>query len=214
MPHDECRELHPTPEAEEVFKRWLVHLDDEFTKHKKASLRGELVRDALHQLYLGRPHGGKLNFTLTTELPSNVLQLTLDPANVTIEGEYDVDVDVPKYCERKPLIWFWQMFDRSPVGLNHWLGFRFRAMLGRHIFKSIGKNVKIFGGVEFTFGYNLSLEDDVIIHKHAVIDDRREIILPKGTVIDQYGLVSADRVPSSQNATLRPHTNRPTGNSH
>jgi hypothetical protein len=200
MTHDECRELHPTPEAEEVFKRWLEHLDEEFTKHKKPSLRGELVRDALHQLYLGRPHGGKLNFTLTTELPSNVLQLTLDPSNVTLEGEYDVDVDVAKYCERKPLIWFWQMFDRSPVGMNHWLGFRFRAMLGKHIFKSIGQNAKIFGGVEFTFGYNLTLEDDVTIHKYVILDDHQEILLKKGTVLEEYSVLPADRDRNSQSA--------------
>ncbi len=190
---DECRELHPTPEAEEVFKRWLEHLDEEFSKHKKASLRGEIVRDALHQLFLGRPHGGKLNFTLTTELPANVLQLTLDPSNVTLEGEYDKQVDVQKYCERKPLIWFWQMFDRSPVGMNHWLGYRFRAMLGRHIFKSIGKNVKIFPGLEFTFGYNITVEDEVTIHNYVRLDDRQEITLKKGTVLAEYAVLPENK---------------------
>ena len=84
----------------------------------------EIVRDQLYQLYLGRPHGGKLNTTLISELPGNVLALNLDPANVTLEPEYYGDVDVEKYAERKPLIWFWQMFDRSALGLNHWLGFR------------------------------------------------------------------------------------------
>ncbi len=190
---DECRELHPTPEAEEVFKRWLEHLDEEFSKHKKPSLRGELVRDALHQLFLGRPHGGKLNFTLTTELPANVLQLTLDPSNVTLEGEYDKQVDVQKYCERKPLIWFWQMFDRSPVGMNHWLGYRFRAMLGRHIFKSIGKNVKIYPGLEFTFGYNITVEDEVTIHNYVRLDDRQEITLKKGAVLAEYAVLPENK---------------------
>ena len=212
MSYDECRELHPTPEAEEVFKRWLVHLDEEFTKHKKPSLRGELVRDALHQLYLGRPHGGKLNFMLTTELPSNILQLTLDPANVTLEGEYDTDVDVGKYCERKPLIWFWQMFDRSPVGVNHWLAFRFRAMLGKHIFKSIGQNVRIFRGVEFTFGYNLVVEDDVIIHKYVMLDDHQEIRLEKGTVLEEYSVLPADHAANKQGGSLRPGSDRANSN--
>ena len=39
------------------------------------------------------------------------------------------DADAAKYGERKPLIWFWMMYDRSPVGLNHWLGHKMRAML-------------------------------------------------------------------------------------
>ena len=70
MPVYPYRELHPTAEAEELYRRWISYLDEEFTKHKKPALRAEIVRDNLHQLYLGRPHGGKLNFTLTSELRS------------------------------------------------------------------------------------------------------------------------------------------------
>ncbi|MHB8301355.1 MAG: acyltransferase [Acidobacteriaceae bacterium] len=180
------RKLKPLPDAEATFCRWIAHLDAEFTRHHKSELRSEIVRDELHQLYLGRPHGGKLNFTMVTELPFNVLQLTLDPRNVTLEPEYYADVDAEKYAALKPLIWFWQMFDRSPVGLNHWLGFRFRAMLGRHIFKHIGKNVKIFHGVEFSFGYNLTIEDNCTIHKFVLLDDRGEIIVRQGSSISDY----------------------------
>jgi acetyltransferase-like isoleucine patch superfamily enzyme len=189
MPRYEYRDLEPSREAKEVFLRWIEYLDEEFTKHKKPALRAELVRDNLHQLMLGRPHGGRLNFTLTTELPFNVLQLSLDPANVTLEPEYYGDIDPERYALIKPLVWFWRMFDRSPVALNHWLGFRLRSMLGRHIFKSIGKNVKIYHGVEFTFGYNLTLEDDVIIHNHVLLDDRGELIVRKGSSISEYAAV-------------------------
>jgi acetyltransferase-like isoleucine patch superfamily enzyme len=190
MPRYPYRELEPSREAKQVFQRWIDSLDDEFSRHQNAVLRGEIVRDNLHQLLLGRPHaGGRLNFTLTTELPFNVLQLSLDPANVTLEPEYYGDIDAERYALVKPLVWFWRMFDRSPVALNHWLGFRFRAMLGRHIFKSIGKNVKIYHGVEFTFGYNLTLEDDVIIHNHVLLDDRGELIVRKGTSISEHAAV-------------------------
>ena len=189
MPRYQYRDLEPTREAKEVFTRWINYLDEEFTKHKKPALRAELVRDNLHQLLLGRPHGGKLNFTLTSELPFNVLELSLDPANVTLEPEYYGDIDATRYACLKPLIWFWHMFDHSPVALNHWLGFRFRAMLGKHIFKSIGKNVKIFHGVEFSYGYNLTIEDDCVIHKYVMLDDRGEIIIKKGTSISDYAAV-------------------------
>jgi acetyltransferase-like isoleucine patch superfamily enzyme len=189
MPRYEYRDLEPSREAKEVFTRWIDYIDEELTKHKKPALRSELVRDNLHQLLLGRPHGGKLNFTLTTELPFNVLQLSLDPANVTLEPEYYGDIDAKKYACLKPVIWFWQMFDRTPVALNHWLGFRFRAMLGKHIFKKIGKNVKIFHGVEFSYGYNLTIEDDCVIHKYVMLDDRGEIVIKKGTSISDYAAV-------------------------
>ena len=59
-----------------------------------------------------------------------VLVHSFDPRNTTLEPEYYGDVDAAKYAERKPLIWFWMMFDRSPAGLNHWLGYRVRAHAG------------------------------------------------------------------------------------
>jgi acetyltransferase-like isoleucine patch superfamily enzyme len=189
MPRYEYREIEPTREAKEVFDRWVESLDDEFSRHKNVELRGEIVRDNLHQLLLGRPHGGRLNFTLSTELPLNVLELSLDPANVTLEPEYYGDIDAERYALNKPLVWFWRMFDRSPVALNHWLGFRLRSMLGKHIFKKIGRNVKIYHGVEFTFGYNLTIEDDCIIHNHVLLDDRGELVIRKGTSISEHAAV-------------------------
>ena len=189
MPRYQYREVEPTREAKEVFTRWIDYLDDEFSRHTNVALRGEIVRNNLHQLLLGRPVGGRLNFALTTELPFNVLEMSLDPANVTLEPEYYGDIDADRYAPIKPLVWFWRMFDRSPIALNHWLGFRLRSMLGRHIFKSIGRNVKIYHGVEFTFGYNLTLEDDVIIHNHVLLDDRGELIIRKGTSISEHAAV-------------------------
>jgi acetyltransferase-like isoleucine patch superfamily enzyme len=193
MARYQYRDLKPAAEAEDLYRRWLSHLDEEFTRHKDPRLRGELVRDTLHQIYLGRPHGGKLNTSLISELPGNVLQMSFDPANATLEPEYYGDVDKERYCERKPLIYFWQMFDRSPLGLNHWLGFRFRKMLAKHIFKHVGKNVKIFHGVEFSFGYNLTIEDDCTIHKFVMLDDRGELIIRKGTSISDYAAVYSHR---------------------
>ncbi len=79
-----------------------------------------------------------MNAMLDSELATNVLTESFDPRNITLEPEYYGDVDAEKYAVRKPLIWFWQMFDRSPLGLNHWLGFKFRCMLAKHIFKHMG----------------------------------------------------------------------------
>lgn len=180
---------HPAPEAEEIYRRWLTFLDEEFTRHCTPERRSEIVRDQLTQLYLGRPAGGKLNLSLTSELPGNVLTMSLDPANVTLEAEHFADVDKERFARRKPLIWFWQMFDRSPLALNHWLGFRFRCMLGRHIFRHVGRNVKIFHGVEFSFGYNLTIEDNCTIHKYVMLDDRGELILREGTSLSDYAAV-------------------------
>jgi acetyltransferase-like isoleucine patch superfamily enzyme len=148
--------------------------------------RSLVVRDALHQLYFGRPHAAP---DTNAPLPTQAVVHSLDPRNATLEPEYYGDVDAARYAERKPLIWFWMMYDRSPIGLNHWLGYRVRAMLARHIFKHCGKNVKIFHGVEFSYGYNLTVEDNCVIHKYVLLDDRGEIIIREGTSISDYANV-------------------------
>jgi acetyltransferase-like isoleucine patch superfamily enzyme len=180
---------HPAPEAEEVYRRWLQFLDDELIRHSSPERRSEIVRDQLHQLYLGRPHGGKSTISLTSELPGTILALSLDPANVTLEAEYFPDTDRERFAKRKPLLWFWKMFDRSPIGLNHWLGLRFRCMLGRHIFDHLGSGVKIYHGVDLTLGYNLSIGDGVIIRQGALLNDRGGLTVGNGAVIGSFSRI-------------------------
>jgi acetyltransferase-like isoleucine patch superfamily enzyme len=179
----------PMPEAEEIYRRWLQFLDEEFVKHTSPLRRAEIVRDQLYQLYLGRPHAGKLNLTLTSELPGNVLSLSMDPENVTLEAEHFPDVDKEKFAMRKPLIWFWLMFDRSPIGLNHWLGIRFRCMMGRHIFDHMGSGVKMYHGIDFTYGYNLSIGDGAIIRKGVLLSDRGGLTIGKNAIIGSFARI-------------------------
>jgi hypothetical protein len=183
-------ELKPTPEAEATYRRWMSHLNEELTRHTTVDRRSEIVRDELFQIYLGRPHGGKLNTTLVSELASNALYESFDPRNVTLEPEYYDDLDAAQYAARKPLIYFWQMLDRSPLGGNIWLGLKFRCMLGKHIFRHVGKGVKIFPNVRLTFGYNTTIEDNCTIHRNAVLDDRSEIILREGTTVDSFATIN------------------------
>ncbi len=199
---------HPAPEAEEIYRRWIVFLDEEFTRHKSPARRAEIVRDQLYQLYLGRPHGGKLNLTLTSELPGNVVSLSLDPENVTIEAEHYADAEPEKVAERKPLLWFWQMFDRSPVGLNHWLGLRFRCMLGRHIFLRMGSGVRIYHGVDLTYGYNLSIGNGVTIHQRALLSDRGGLTIGDNVVIGSFSRIFSHShdAHDHEKVTLRPTT--------
>src|SRR5690606_28243234 len=101
----------------------------------------------------------------------------MDARNVTLEPEYYAEIDVERFSERKPLIWMWQMFDRSPLGGNIHLGRRFRRILAPYIFRRVGRNLKGFHFVEFSFGYNLEIGDDVVIHRNVLLDDRGGILL-------------------------------------
>jgi len=185
MPRYEYRNIQPTPAAERAYTAWIAQLDAAFA-NPDPDRRSNIVRDTLHELYLGRPYAAP-----TAEMPlAQQAQIySFDPRNSSLEPEYYGDVDGAKYAERKPLIWFWMMFDRSPVGLDHWLGFRVRAMLAKHVLKHIGKNVKIFHGVEVSYGYNLTIEDNCTIHKFVLLDDRGEIVIHEGSSISDYANV-------------------------
>src|ERR1041385_1255027 len=185
MPRYERRNIQPLPAAEKAFLDGIQKLDEQFA-NRNVEHRCLVVRDTLHELYLGRPYADP---NPSASLAEQALVHSFDPCNASLEPEYYGDVDAEKYAERKPLIWFWMMFDRSPVGLNHWLGFRVRAMLAGHVFKHCGKNVKIFHGVEISFGYNLTVEDNCVIHKYVLLDDRGEIIIHEGSSISDYANV-------------------------
>jgi hypothetical protein len=184
MAESKDREVRPLPEAEGLYRRWLTHLDDEFKRLQSPDLRAEMVRDELHEIYLGRPHGGRTTTSLISETAMFVLAESFDPRNVTMPADYASDVDMEQYAPRKPLLWFWRMFDRSPLGLNQWLGLRFRCMLGRHIFKKLGSGVKIYAEVRFDFGYGITIEDNCTIGRGAILDDcSGELVIPQGTNI-------------------------------
>jgi acetyltransferase-like isoleucine patch superfamily enzyme len=62
-------------------------------------------------------------------------------------------------------------------------------MLGRHIFARIGAGVKIYHGVDLTFGYNLVIEEGATIRQHALLNDRGGITIGKGAVIGSFARI-------------------------
>ena len=113
--------------------------------------------------------------------------LSLDPRNVTLEPEYYAECDDAKFQRVKPLLWLWYSFDRTALGgQNVDAGVRLRRLLAPQIFKRVGKNFKCFQFVEFSFGYNLEVGDDVVVHRHVLLDDRGGIILGNRVSISDY----------------------------
>lgn len=145
--------------------------------------RNELTRSILTDLYYPR-----LGAVEPAELPDPVRLglLQMDPRNVTLEPEYYREIDVERYARVKPLQWLWEMFDRSALGENVALGVRLRRVLARHIFQSVGRDFKAFHQVKFTFGYNLEVGDDVVIHRHVLLDDRGGIRIGNGASISDF----------------------------
>jgi acetyltransferase-like isoleucine patch superfamily enzyme len=112
---------------------------------------------------------------------------SLDPRNVTLEPEYYAECDDERFQRVKPLLWLWYSFDRTVLGgQNVWLGVQLRRLLAPLIFKRCGENFKAFQHVEFSFGYNMEVGDNVVVHRHVLLDDRGGIRLGNGVSISDY----------------------------
>jgi galactoside O-acetyltransferase len=123
--------------------------------------------------------------------PATRLALSaLDPRNVTLEPEYYAEVDDAKFQRVKPLLWLWYSFDRTPLGgQNVELGVQLRRTLAPYIFRKCGQNFKAFQFVEFSFGYNMEVGDNVVVHRYVLLDDRGGIRLGDSVSISDFANV-------------------------
>ena len=174
------RKLSAQALAEGDYDSFLTELEKSLTDGTTDP--NEVVRDTLFQIYYGATRVDP------TDLPfaARATYHTFDPRNITTEPEYYTDINSKLYAERKPMTWLWQMFDRSPLGQNALLGHRFRQMLAPLIFRRVGKNFKCWHFVEWSFGYNLSFGDNVVVHRHVLLDDRGGIEIGNDVSVSDY----------------------------
>lgn len=111
----------------------------------------------------------------------------LDPRNVTLEPEYYAECDDTRFQKVKPLLWLWYSFDRTALGgQNVELGVLLRRLLAPYIFKRCGENFKAFQHVEFSFGYNVEVGNNVVIHRHVLLDDRGGLVIGNDASVADY----------------------------
>ncbi len=181
MPFLPLRVHKPSREAVALYDRWLEGIESDL--RRSDCDRNALCARVLRELFFpewAEKAPGKL------PVGAQVALAQLDPRGVTLEPEYYAEVDPERFSQVKPLLWLWQMFDRTPLAQNVHLGVEFRRMLAPHIFKRCGRNFKCFHFVEFSFGYNLEVGDDVVVHRHVLLDDRGGIVLGDRVSIADY----------------------------
>ena len=184
MPFLPLRPVSVADAAADQFDEWLTWLAESL--EDPSCDRNELCRRILTELYYpGLAGADPASLTPSTRLAL----LHMDPRNVTLEPEYYQEIDVERYAPRKPLIWLWEMFDRSPLGENIELGIRFRRVLAKHVFGSCGRDFKAFTHVRLSFGYNLHVGDGVVIHRHVLLDDRGGIDIGDGASVSDFANV-------------------------
>lgn len=186
MVHRPLRPLSLPEVSDRAFATWLAELDERLSD--PGCDRYRLCREVLFDIYY--PNFGRYDDRLADpSLPqaTRAALLALDPHHITLEPEYYHEIDPERYARVKPLLWLWQSFDRSPLGGgNVDLGVRLRRLLARHIFRRCGRNFKCFQFVEFSFGYNMEVGDDVVVHRHVLLDDRGGIVLGNRVSIADY----------------------------
>jgi acetyltransferase-like isoleucine patch superfamily enzyme len=144
-----------------------------------------VCRDTLFALW--HPGHGRYDDFRPASAAAEAAVLALDPRHITLEPEYYAEVDEARFARVKPLLWLWYSFDRTPAGAqNVDLGVRLRRLLAPRIFARCGANFKCFQHVEFSFGYNLEVGDDVVVHRHVLLDDRGGIRLGNRVSISDY----------------------------
>ncbi len=166
--------------------RWLADLDQQL--RAPGADWNVIVRDTLFELTW--PGQGRWEERVADTALGDGARIAieaLDPRNITLEPEYYAEVDVARFARVKPLLWLWYSFDRLPIGGQHVaLGIEFRQLLAPHIFARVGRNFKCFHAVEFSFGYQLEVGDDVVVHRHVLLDDRGGISLGNRVSIADY----------------------------
>ena len=175
------RQVVTTSHAERAYERWLGGLGEALAD--SGTDRNELCRTILTDLYY--PQFRDAN---PDELPeaTRIALLQTDPRNITLEAEYYADINPELYARSKPLLWLWEMFDKSLLGENVELGVRFRRVLAQFLFKSCGTSFKCFHFVKFSYGYNMDVGDNVVVHRHVLLDDRGGIKLGNGCSIADF----------------------------
>jgi acetyltransferase-like isoleucine patch superfamily enzyme len=186
MPHLPLRAVTPPDATNRVYDAWLAEIEGQLGEPGADWSR--LTRDVLYQLYY--PGFGDYDERLAdrkTSPAARIALLSLDPRNITLEPEYYADVDPARFARVKPLLWLWYSFDRSPLGgQNVHLGVRFRRLLAPHLFARCGRNFKCFQFTEFSYGYNLEVGDDVVVHRYVLLDDRGGLTLGNRVSISDY----------------------------
>jgi acetyltransferase-like isoleucine patch superfamily enzyme len=186
MPYLPLRKIADSP-SKALATEWLESMAHELAD--ASTDRSALCQRTLTSLYYPEYAGNWETAVADGNLPA-VTRLALsamDPRNVSLEPEYYGECDDARFQRVKPLLWLWYSFDRSPAaGQNVWLGVELRRVLARHIFKRCGESFKAFHNVEFSFGYNMEVGDNVVVHRHVLLDDRGGIRLGNNVSVSDY----------------------------
>ena len=193
------------PSAAEAGVRGFIEEVDERLSGSEDTC--EVVKDVLVDLYGDRDayehwqNGGSVSNAERVRLQG------YDPCNSTLESEYYAEKDEEKYRTSKHLQWLWRQFDATPMADNVEFALQFRQMLANHLFADAGENLRLFKGISMTYGHNIEMGDNTVVHDDVHLDDRGKLTIGnRCSISDNVHLYSHDHDIVDQTAVENFHT--------
>jgi acetyltransferase-like isoleucine patch superfamily enzyme len=156
-------------EAERGVQAFVDEVDERLSGEEDTC---EVVRDTLVDLYGDREACEAWQAGEEVSAAQRVRLQGYDPCNATLESEYYAEKDEEAFRRSKHLQWLWRQFDATAMADNVEFALRFRRMLASHLFEECGDGCRFFKGITFTYGHNISVGDNVVVHDGVHLDDR------------------------------------------
>ncbi|MCU4974367.1 acyltransferase [Halobacteria archaeon AArc-m2/3/4] len=130
-----------------------------------------------------------------------------DPCHTTLESEYYAEKDEEKFRRSKHLQWLWRQFDSLPIADNVEFALRFRRMLADLLFEECGEDCRFFKGITFTYGHNITIGDNAVVHDDVHLDDRGKLTIgDRVSISDGVHVYSHDHDVVDQTEVRNYHT--------
>jgi acetyltransferase-like isoleucine patch superfamily enzyme len=191
-------------EAESGLQAFLEEVDERLSSDESTC---EVVQDTLVDLFGDRDAYERWQAGEDVTPAERVRLQGYDPCNSTLESEYYAEKDEERYRRSKHLQWLWRQFDATPMADNVEFALRFRQMLANHLFEEAGENLRIFKGVSFSYGHNITVGDNTVIHDDVHLDDRGKLTIgSRVSISDGVHLYSHDHDVVDQTEVRNFHT--------
>ncbi|WP_411964700.1 acyltransferase [Haloferax sp. YSMS24] len=161
-------------DAEEGLQAFIDDVDERLSSDEDTC---QVVQETLIDLFGDREAWERWQSGKPVSPAARVRLQGYNPCNATLESEYYAEKDAEKFEQSKYLQWLWRQFDATPMADNVDFALRFRQMLASHLFEEAGDNLRIFKGVTFSYGHNISVGDNTVIHDNVHLDDRGKLTI-------------------------------------
>ena len=191
-------------EADEEMTSFIASVDDRLSSEEDTCA---VVEDVLVDLSGDREAYDRWQAGESVSPATRMRLLSYDPCNTTLESEYYAEKDEAAFERSKHLQWLWRQFDSLPIADNVAFALRFRRMLADHLFASCGEDCRFFKGITVTYGHNISVGDNTVIHDDVHLDDRGKLTIGnRVSISDGVHIYSHDHDVVDQTTVRNYHT--------